>query len=437
MRRFKNRVGLALLLLFCLAMLAGCGAQSATKAETAETPEPIAQTEPLEQAEPAAAAATPEPIPLPEEPAPAGEPLRLIVATDLHYISPRISDFGAAFMKAMSNGDGKLSECAEAIVDELVRVTLAERPSALVLCGDLTYNGEQASLGDLLEKLRTVQNAGIPVLLLPGNHDIGSHFAFSFEGDTAYYATNISQPDFLAACREFGYDRALARDEGSFSYVYALAEDCRLLFLDANTVDKRGGIREETLAWAEEQLAEAQVAGATVITVTHQNLLRQNSMLYNGYVLSNAKSTEKLLRQYGVQTTLSGHSHHQHKVTEEGLTDYCTGSLSVAPLMYASVEIDELRAVSYRQEHLTILQEAARERMWQSGMSKIAGRVAELELDEETQTRMTDFAVGLNLDFFAGMVDAEAARADPAWALWEKYGTDISWLPYMRSMLES
>ena len=415
MKRQKIIISL-LLSVFILALTAACGARETGPADVAEPVESVA------------------PVKLPE-PSPAGEPLRLIVATDLHYISPRITDFGSAFMTAMMRGDGKLSEQCEAIVDELIRVTLEERPNALVLCGDLTYNGEQASLEDLSSKLRAVQAAGIPVLLVPGNHDVGNLFAFSFDGESAYYADNVTPAEFMELCADFGFNGAIARDEGSFSYVYELAEDCRLLFLDANTLDMQGGIREETLNWAEEQLAEAQERGITVISVTHQNMLRQSSLLYKGYVIKNANSAAALLRQYGVSVNLSGHSHIQHSAVEEGLTDYCTGSLSVAPLMYAVVELDESRAFSYRQEHLSILQEAAAARMEQSGRSKVAAYVESFGLDEETQELMTAFAVRLNMDYFAGTVDKEKLQRDPAFELWERYGEDTFWLPYIESML--
>ena len=418
MKRLKNTICLLLAGLF-LALTAACGTREVVPADAAESPKPVEIFAPIE---------------LPG-PAPAGEPLKLIVATDLHYISPRISDFGDAFMTAMMRGDGKLSEHCEEIVDELIRVTLKEQPNALVLCGDLTFNGEQASLEDLALKLRTVQAACIPVLVVPGNHDVGNLFAFSFEGESAYYADNVTPSEFMEFCAGFGYDGAISRDESSFSYVYELAEDCRLLFLDANTIEKQGGIREETLSWAEEQLAAAQELGVTVISVTHQNVLRQNSLLHNGYVVKNARNVAALLGQYGVSVNLSGHSHIQHSASEDGLTDYCTGSLSVAPLMYAVVELDEGREHRYRQEHLDILQDEAAERMAQSARSKTEGMVAATGLDEETQELMIEFAVQLNMDYFAGTVDREKYQNDPAWKLWKSYGGDSFWLPYMETML--
>lgn len=376
----------------------------------------------------------PVPRPLPG-PAAAGTPLRIMVATDLHYISPRVTDFGALFMRTVVNGDGKLSERSGEIVDGLIRTALKERPDALVLSGDLTFNGERKSLEDLTEKLRAVQEAGIPVLVLPGNHDVGYLFAYRYAGETAYYAQNITQSAFAELCAEFGYESALSRDEGSFSYVYELAEDFRLLFLDANTAVDRGKLSQETLAWAKEQLEAARAAGAAVISVSHQNVLRQSERLYKGYVIGNSRETAQLLREYGVSVHLSGHSHIQHSASVDGLTDYCTGCLSLAPLRYAMVEIDEERQIRYRPQSLGILQREAEERFTANVRRQLAEELAALGLLREQQEAMIVFAAQLNLNYFAGTVDAERFLADPAWTLWESLGEDSFWLEYMRSML--
>lgn len=437
MREHIKKLYAAFLLVLCLLTLTGCGGKCAAVPGSLSSPEQTESAEATEQPELAESLPVQEPLTVSFEPVEAGTPLRIMVATDLHYISPRINDNGPRFMRAVESGDGKLSEYCEQIVDELIRTAIREKPDALVLTGDLTFNGEKDSLEDLAEKLWAVQEAGVPVLVLPGNHDVGYPFAFAYAGEDAYWAANISQPDFTEICGPFGYDGALSRDAASFSYMYGLAEDCRLLFLDANTADGRGGLKEETLQWAQAQLQAANEAGTAVISVSHQNVLAQSEMLSSGYVIKNCRKTAALLREYGVSTHLSGHSHIQHSAAKDGLTDYCTGCLSLFPLRYAVLELDEARNVSYGTGHLAILQEEAAERMISSNRAKIVERMAGLDIPEEEAEQMADFAARLNLDYFAGQVDAEAARADPAWALWEKYGTGNFWLPYMQSMLGS
>lgn len=382
-----------------------------------------------------AAAALRAPVPLPG-PAKAGEPLTLMVATDLHFLSPSLTDGGPFFMQAVERGDGKLVEYMDQVTDALADRALELKPDALILTGDLTLNGERESLADLAEKLRQVQAGGVPVLLLPGNHDIGSLFACRYEGDTAYLTTNISQADFRELCGEFGPDRALAAEEGSFSYVYEAAEDLRLLFLDANTAGSGGKLLPETLRWAEEQLKAAKEAGAQVITVTHQNMLPQSSALNLGYVIGNWREALAILREGGVKTNLSGHSHFLHRAEEEGFTDYCTEALSVTPLRYALLELNGEREVSYRTESLPLLQREAAERFDACSRLKLEATIAALEAPEEQAAEMLDYAVELNRAYFTGELDPAAARADPRWELWQTYGGGSFWLEYMESMTE-
>ena len=369
-------------------------------------------------------------------PAAAGEPLTLMVATDLHYRSPALTDGGAFFMQAVERGDGKLVEYMDQVTDVLADRALELKPDALILTGDLTLNGERQSLVDLAEKLQRVQDGGVPVLLLPGNHDIGSLFACRYEGDTAYLTTNISQGDFRELCAAFGPDRALAADEASFSYVYEAAEDLRLLFLDANAAGSRGKILPETLLWAVQQLKEAREAGAQVLSVTHQNVFPQSQALNKGYVIGNWQEVLALLREGGVRTNLSGHSHFLHRAEEDGFTDYCTEALSVTPLRYALLELDGARRVSYRTESLPLLQEEAAERFDACSRLKLEAAMAALEVPEGEAEAMLDYAVKLNRAYFTGELDGAAAKADPCWALWQTYGGGSFWLDYMESMIE-
>ena len=72
----------------------------------------------------------------------------------------------------MEADDGKLTgytpQLLEAFIDEVIEL----HPDALVLGGDVTFNGEKQSHIDLSERLRRVQDAGVQVLMMPGNHDL-------------------------------------------------------------------------------------------------------------------------------------------------------------------------------------------------------------------------------------------------------------------------
>ncbi len=81
-------------------------------------------------------------------------PPRLILATDLHYQSALAGDGGEAFRLFVERSDGKvvqyLPELLEAFLDEVIE----ERPSALVLSGDITMNGERLNHEELAARLK-------------------------------------------------------------------------------------------------------------------------------------------------------------------------------------------------------------------------------------------------------------------------------------------
>ena len=96
-------------------------------------------------------------------------PTKILVATDIHYLSPSLNDHGACFEKTILNGDGKALAYIDELTDAFVEQVIREKPAALILSGDLTLNGEKQSHLDLAQKLRSITDCGIPVLVLPAN----------------------------------------------------------------------------------------------------------------------------------------------------------------------------------------------------------------------------------------------------------------------------
>ena len=123
---------------------------------------------------------------------PAGTPVHLLAVSDLHYISPKLNDGGEFFRRTVENADGKLTERSEEFLAALEAQTLKERPDALVISGDLTFNGEHQSLRDLKETFGRIREKGVTVLVLPGNHDVSYPMAVNFTGKGTERVKNVS-----------------------------------------------------------------------------------------------------------------------------------------------------------------------------------------------------------------------------------------------------
>ena len=192
-------------------------------------------------------------------------------------------------MRVISRADGKVMRYSEELLSAFIDNLLQNPPDVLVIPGDLTFNGALQSHEDLARRLEPLQDAGIRVFVIPGNHDLRYSQAARFEGTAI---TRVQSPDAVAfeeIWHGFGLDTALSRDSHSLSYMAELSPGLRLLMLDVNTTAAPGGLLKETLSWAKQALLQARRDGARVISCSHQTLLQHNSLFEKGFRMENAE----------------------------------------------------------------------------------------------------------------------------------------------------
>lgn len=269
------------------------------------------------------------------------EEIRIAFATDMHYISPAINDKGPCFIRSAEDGDGKIIMYSEELVNAFVWQIIQDAPDVLVLGGDLTLNGAEQSHLDFTKKLAEIQDAGIPVLVMPGNHDLRNKNAAAFSGETFTRIDSVSSSRFRTIYRDFGFTDAVSKDSESLSYMYQVAPNLQILMLDVNGGMTEGELSEDTYYWADAQLEKAQKAGINVVSVSHQNLMSHTGAVSNRYTFIGSKAMRSLLSYYGVQLSLSGHVHMQHIATDEnGLTEIIGSSMVVSPCQYGILTVD-------------------------------------------------------------------------------------------------
>ena len=125
----------------------------------------------------------PEQTPLPET-----EGLRIAVASDLHF-DPEHTD--------KKSGLGAVAYNPE-LVDALLYDAKAQGAELLLLTGDIVNAGKDDCHAALAEKLRTAEDSGVTVYVLPGNHDLAP----------------VTQQEFAALYADFGYAEAYRCDLG-------------------------------------------------------------------------------------------------------------------------------------------------------------------------------------------------------------------------------
>lgn len=360
-------------------------------------------------------------------------PVRLFVTTDLHYLSKSLIQNEQMF-DSLTQYDGKLTKYSDQILEALVQQTIKKKPNALIICGDLTFNGEMQSLLEIKEPLRYVQSQGIPVFVIPGNHDIDYAHAMAFTEDGIVPVPNISQGQFKSDMKEFGYQQAVSCDASSFSYMVHL-DGVILIFLDANTSNHKGYLSGKTIQWMNQQLEWAADRKMKAVTISHQNVLEQSGLLSDGFVMVNNEQVLPLLRDR-VLVHLSGHSHIQHCSHRDTLTDICTESLSLYPLQYGILTIDS-DAWCYENAKLHILQDQAKQNYYASTRQQVIRSLRPLNINEKDKETMISYMQDINALYFQGKLNAshiQYYKTRKGWLLWRMHGDGTFWKAYIESM---
>lgn len=394
---------------------------------------------------------------------PSGSPVNLIVATDLHYLSSSLVEEGPEFSNMYLNSDGKQTNYITQITDAFIDEVITQKPDGLILSGDLTFNGEKKSHEELAQKLKKIQDNGIPVYVIPGNHDIKNYNAIGFKKDSAYSVENISANEFQDIYGQFGPEQAIYQDQDSLSYVSAVSKDLWLVMLDSNRYehnnsmiksDPSGAIRQGSVEWLKMVLAEAKRKGITPITVMHHNLFNQNELFQENFTIENSRQVTDLLNTFNVKLNLSGHMHVQHIANEQSqnnnLYDVATSSLSVFPNQYGMISFLPKEEISYntksvdmekwakengiQNEDLLHFKDYSYQFFYDSSYNKTKRDLIMDEVPKAEMDLMANTVAEFNQHYFPGTVNSvqEKLLNSEGYQLWQTMGDH-----FMRSYLDS
>lgn len=372
------------------------------------------------------------------------EEARIVEVSDLHYLSRALVEEPDTLMRILASSDGKVTHYTPEICRAFVDRMLEERPDAVLISGDLTLNGGRESHAELIDLLRPLREAGIPVLTVPGNHDeTGVAYRFTTQGAEA--VEGMEPEEFMERYADFGYADARSRDEASFSYLYEVTPTLWVLALDVNSNIPSGSVQADTLEWAAEQLAQAREAGARVIAMTHQNLMVHFPLFTFGYQLNNAKQLQTLLDEYGVTLVLSGHTHLQHIAVKNGVTEITTSALAVWPHHMGELTVTE-NGVHYEAQPLDVAAWARKTGSDDPNLldfdryssqffddttcGKLSDSVAASGAGAEEQSRMLEHVRVYNRSLFSG--SAIARLPEDGYDLWQQYLPDAFFTNYMK-----
>lgn len=390
---------------------------------------------------------------------------RVICITDTHLLAESLYDGGQAFWNQVAGDDGKVTAYVPEVLAAFSEEIMQTPPDAVILSGDLTLNGEKASHEQLASILRGIQEQGVQVLAIPGNHDINNHAAAGFWGDEKVSVEPVTPQQFLEIYHEFGYAQALNRDPASLSYVYELGKNMWMLMLDTNVYEPanmvHGEIKQETFGWIQQQLKQAASQGARVIVSGHHNLLPESRLYTQMCTIENSGTAIELFAGNQVPLYVSGHLHalrEKKNKTEPGMPEEIYGiyervnsALCIPPCQYAVltwsrdgswscetklIDVEGWAARHGRtEEELLHFQDFSKQEFYRIISGQIASKL-DYGLPEEVRYEMGNAYAELLYCYGAGIrLDKSKFRRSRGYGLWERFRPDSKYLEEMNQIL--
>ncbi len=263
--------------------------------------------------------------------------LLLATVSDIHYYPKSLAQYKGEAFYTYTYGSNcvydNLNGVMNAAFETLKRDAQEKGLKYLVLCGDLTTNGEYEGHAELAEKLAQFEKeSGIKVFVVAGNHDINNSDAAAFTSSNGVRtpAKTTTPQDFYHIYHSFGFDQAVSKyadfesgKAGALSYALRV-DGYRFIMIDAgkyspdntkkqqNEHETGGNITEGVMKWIKKQVSAAEKAGETPIAFTHWNLSEMNYFhgeLLQGFVIDNAYILQETFADLGIHYVFSGHQH--------------------------------------------------------------------------------------------------------------------------------
>lgn len=331
---------------------------------------------------------------------------RVMVISDPHVIASSLLQPGTAADEMLASGR-KMLDLSEPAFKALIDTALMQQPDLVLLPGDLTKDGEKVSHELVATQLARLTEAGIPVLVIPGNHDIANPASYAYNGDQKTKVANITDAEFDAIYAAYMPQASTARDSESHSYVIEPLRGVTVLAIDGvHGSAGTGSLSDKTLNWLLAQADAAVEKGNMVLAMCHWQLIEHvdnQTMVLSSSQLAHGDSIAQLLAQHKVHVALTGHFHINGVTTKyygtlnDSIVEISTGSPVAYPCPYRWLEIsadrstlsvttDEIRALgtitdmhaysrTWQQEHTANMVPDAARRAWK----KVDAYLAQME----------------------------------------------------------
>ncbi len=294
--------------------------------------------------------------------------IRFGVISDIHYFAKELKgDYSEEYKEWLYNKHKEYDEADSLLtnaLDGVLRNAAENGETYVLLPGDLTKDGEKKSHEALAEKLAAFEaETGIPVFVIPGNHDINNSKAITFENGYEEPAEKTSPEDFREIYADFGYadaDSVFVPKEGNKGGMLSYTEvigGYKLIAIDSCMYSEDNGaegnehmtdgrIGDDLLKWIVAECEDAEERGLTIIGMQHHNLIPHMAIeeaTFWPFVVQEWVQIADAYADAGMHYMFTGHLHSNDvssHVSDNGETiyDILTPTLTGYPNYYKIVD---------------------------------------------------------------------------------------------------
>ncbi len=261
--------------------------------------------------------------------------------------------------------DRKLLGLSTEILETAVQQIVSEaNVDFVILSGDLTDSGDIRSHKAVANILKKFTDNDIKVYIIPGNHDGFNTKDFEI---TTIPRDIITPLQFTKLYENFGYKKAIYKDEQSLSYVAEPIEGLWLLMIDSCIYNDKnnyhvcnGRIRESTRKWIDQILKIAKEENKAVIGSLHHSLLEHykgQQKFFSKYIVDDFEELSSNFAAQNMKIVFTGHHHALDIAKKEFennsfIYDIETSSLIGYPNAYRIVEINDYNKMLIKSRYI-------------------------------------------------------------------------------------
>lgn len=236
------------------------------------------------------------------------------VLSDPHVMSPYLLvNAGSAWENHLSS-QRKLLDYSADLFESAIDEIKSAKPDLVLICGDLTKDGEVESHNFVKGKLDELKLMGISTYVIPGNHDRGAQSnALRFDGDTSTPVATLSNSEFKSYYTDYGYSSE-RQDPNSLSYACEALPGLWLIGIDSGV---NGVVSESTIDWVCQQAAYGRNLDLKPVAMMHHALVphvTNANMFISTFVVnqngSGEQSYESMKNRFieaGIRVIYTGH----------------------------------------------------------------------------------------------------------------------------------